>query len=603
MISVVLYGRNDNYSFNLVKRTAMGLNGLAEVLTDEDEILFVDYNTPGHLPTLPEFVWDTLTDKASCLTNVIRISHNVHERIKGESPLPILENVSRNAALVRSNPRNHWVLSTNPDVILVLSARWPRLADLLSTLPDSFYEMPRFDIPESVWSSLRRAEPRTNMEVLRNWLVANRAAVVETIPDYRFQKYTLFDAPGDFQLAPREYFFRLRGFDESMIHYLHSDSNLAKRMWLLNGQHTDHLLGHLWVLHQDHYLSGEWSKTATTLQHNDLYQKVFHQKGIEANDPGWGLQGLPLPSFRLAEKVKRQRSPLPQLPSASNADLPLSCDIDWRLQPFYRICHYQPEILTLYLRELFQVVTANSIVSYMGQHRKTLECIREAWRKIFPQGSSIGDLAELSSFGEYKAPDILLVDCYYERPEDSEAQLRSMTGRLESQVAEGRIAKQQADGELSQFADQSDWENLRLKLLPVWAKCLSRLNLRAGCYVVLLGCNIHVPTFDMFQEMVSVLCAGGPFTRVRVWIQSLRESYRRVKSRLVHVPEGHSAFKLVGALRKFKHWASRKIKGPAPAPNRTRPSELSGRMNLRAHYIHHRLVVLQLERGRPPGSV
>ena len=49
MISVITYGRNDNYSFNLTKRVALGFNCLAEVLTEKDEILFVDYNTPEHL--------------------------------------------------------------------------------------------------------------------------------------------------------------------------------------------------------------------------------------------------------------------------------------------------------------------------------------------------------------------------------------------------------------------------------------------------------------------------------------------------------------------------------------------------------------------------
>ena len=52
MISIVLYGRNDNYGYNLHKRAALSLNCMAEVLTDlSDEIIFVDYNTPDDLPT------------------------------------------------------------------------------------------------------------------------------------------------------------------------------------------------------------------------------------------------------------------------------------------------------------------------------------------------------------------------------------------------------------------------------------------------------------------------------------------------------------------------------------------------------------------------
>src|SRR5438270_11211465 len=152
MISVITYGRNDNYGYNLHKRTAFGFNCMAELLTEQDEILFVDYNTPDHLPTLPEFIWDTLTPKALELIKIIRILPRIHEQAKKDSPLPILENISRNAALVRSNPNNRWVLSTNPDVVLVLAAQWKSLTELLAKREDSFYEMPRFDIPESVWS-------------------------------------------------------------------------------------------------------------------------------------------------------------------------------------------------------------------------------------------------------------------------------------------------------------------------------------------------------------------------------------------------------------------------------------------------------------------
>ena len=54
MISIVLYGRNDNYGYNLHKRAALSLNCMAEVLTDpDDEILFVDYNTDDDFPTFP----------------------------------------------------------------------------------------------------------------------------------------------------------------------------------------------------------------------------------------------------------------------------------------------------------------------------------------------------------------------------------------------------------------------------------------------------------------------------------------------------------------------------------------------------------------------
>ena len=64
-ITYVLYGRTDSYGYNLHKRAALSLNTIAALLTDpDDEILFVDYNTPDDFPTFPEAIADTLTDCA-----------------------------------------------------------------------------------------------------------------------------------------------------------------------------------------------------------------------------------------------------------------------------------------------------------------------------------------------------------------------------------------------------------------------------------------------------------------------------------------------------------------------------------------------------------
>jgi hypothetical protein len=45
-LSVVLYGRNDGHGYNLARRAALSLNAFAHVLSEGDEILFADCNTP-----------------------------------------------------------------------------------------------------------------------------------------------------------------------------------------------------------------------------------------------------------------------------------------------------------------------------------------------------------------------------------------------------------------------------------------------------------------------------------------------------------------------------------------------------------------------------
>jgi hypothetical protein len=575
VISIITYGRNDNYGYNLAKRTAIGLNCLAEVLTEDDEILFVDYNTADHLPTLPEFIWDSLTDKALRLIRVIRISRDLHENSKADSPLSILENVSRNAAIVRSNPKNHWILSTNPDVLLVLASPWPTLAALLKGLPDSFYEMPRFDIPESVWSSFCRTEPKANITLAREWLVSNRAAVVETVPDWRFQKFMLFDAPGDFQLAPRHYFFRLRGFDESMNKYLHSDSNLAKRMWLLNNGRTDHLLTKLWVVHQDHYLTGEWAKNFGTIVHNDLFKKVLHEDKIEANDENWGLQRLDLIAFSLAEKIRQEKARLPQLSRAVNGDLPLSKDISWDIQPVHRLSHYDPEVLTLYLRENLQLMRPASVVAYVGRNPATLQAVREMWRLISPSGSSVHNLSEIAERGESIAPDLLLVDCYYNRPDYWDRRVRLLQESIKRRTERKQITEYDAGEELSQFTESTDSREWEDQIVPFWEKLLPHLLLRPRTSVILLGCSQYINLYSKFRVAFS-------------------KCYEKSNLNDGFVKKAHTLYERFKGRRNSSPFTTHEnLMGPAYFKSRDKRT-FNGVMDLQTLYVHHRLVVLRV---------
>ncbi len=106
MISVIVYGRNDAHGYNLHRRAALSLNCIAEVLTDpDDEIVFVDYNTPDELPTFVEALADTLTDRCLELLRVLRVPAAIHEeRFGARTHLPAVEPVARNAGSAPREP-------------------------------------------------------------------------------------------------------------------------------------------------------------------------------------------------------------------------------------------------------------------------------------------------------------------------------------------------------------------------------------------------------------------------------------------------------------------------------------------------------------------
>jgi len=109
--------------------------------------------------------------------------------------------------------------------------------------------------------------------------------------------------------------------------------------------------------------------------------------------------------FPLAEHCARPKVHSASLP-ASNGDLPLSQEIDWQTHPYHRLCHYEPAVLALYLREILQVMPPEFQIAYLGDHLPSLEQVRKVWVQMHPTNSPVLHLAETSSS---VAPDVLLV--------------------------------------------------------------------------------------------------------------------------------------------------------------------------------------------------
>ncbi|MDA8425320.1 MAG: hypothetical protein M0Z80_04220 [Treponema sp.] len=246
MLSVIVYGRNDNYGYNLHKRVALSINCMAEMLDAvDDEILFVDYNTPDDHPTCPEAIRDTLTARALRLLRIFRVRPAQHQRFRNRTHLMALEPIARNVALRRSNPDNRWILSTNTDMIFV-----PRddraLGDSVSDLAPALYHLPRFEVPETLWEGLDRMDPCGSIAEIGRWgsdLHLNEIVLGSST--------VLYDGPGDFQLAPRSDLFGIDGFDERMLLGWHVDSNLARRLGFLHGPPRS-VVDRLFGYHCDH---------------------------------------------------------------------------------------------------------------------------------------------------------------------------------------------------------------------------------------------------------------------------------------------------------------------------------------------------------------
>lgn len=374
MISVILYGRNDGYGYNLHKRAAISLNCIAAVLDGAgDEIVFVDYNSPDSMPTFVEAIRDTLTAKAKRLIRVLRVRPAHHERFGKATHLACLEPISRNVALRRSNPSNRWILSTSTDAIFVPEGN-RSLTAVAAEFDDGFYQLPRFEIPESLWETFDRMDPERTIFSIRDW--GARFHLNDVV---HVDGPTIYDRSGDFQLALRRDMFAIHGFDEGMLLGWHVDANLARRMQLLRGE-VKSALPSLHAYHCDH------TRQATVLHRRDRKEndtRRFLDEVAAPTLPGqqdtWGLADQDIEEIDISDMASRfyVRALQDVLPGANR---PYSESRYAGLGA--NDLNYDPEHALPYMCDPLSTNPRHWGVSYAGCRRHTFELFCEMFEKM-----------------------------------------------------------------------------------------------------------------------------------------------------------------------------------------------------------------------------
>jgi hypothetical protein len=286
VLSIIVYGRNDDRGYGMHKRVALSLNAMAHVIDfGSCEILFVDYNTADHLPTLPELLSDTLTEVAKRRIRVLRVRPSQHGRFSHRSHLPVLEPVARNVALRRSHEGNGWVLNTNTDNIICPRRGATNLLPILEQLNQHhFYGAPRFELPERLWETMGRSDPGQVIADAMQWgRTARLNEVVYGVADI------LFDGPGDFQLATRQALFDADGFNEDMLLGWHVDYNLDRRLSMRLGQ-KQALVEQLFLYHCSHNRQATATHSSLRLE-NDMcrFVEALDRWDVPEQRSSWGL--------------------------------------------------------------------------------------------------------------------------------------------------------------------------------------------------------------------------------------------------------------------------------------------------------------------------
>jgi hypothetical protein len=375
VISILCYGRNDDHSPGIQKRAAISLNGFARLLDDpDDEIVFVDYNTPDELPTFPEAIADTLTDAARQRLRVVRVRPRDHAPWSRRTHLPVPEPLARNAGLRRTNPANPWVLSTNTDMIL-LPRRMPSLSALCAGLEPGCWHLPRYELPEAVWQGFTRTDPDATLAELSD--LADRLPLREIV---RGSEPAVFDNHGDFQLMRRDDLFAVHGFDERMLNGWAVDSNLSLRLLMRLGR-VGSLAGEIDAFHCAHHRAvSRLHRHGRTENDYQRFYRDVERPDLPDQAESWGFAGVELEEIRL--DGTRRRRWLGALAGADPRPVEAVYTPETADEP-----HYPADQVLVHLLDLLAERAADTVVGWCGARPRMLAAFVAAWRALGRTGA------------------------------------------------------------------------------------------------------------------------------------------------------------------------------------------------------------------------
>ncbi len=209
-IASVVVNRNDGY-----KDFERGLIHFKSMVRAFDEVNYVDWNSPNG-----SFIWeieDKLPKKGKIKHYCIP-SNVVSQIIFDANAQKCNESLSRNIAIRRSDA--DWIVSTNLDVIPPTKQELKRLIKKLDK--NTFYTISRREAPKDIiYNSKTENRLREN---LAN--IPARHFPAKVTPN---DNYSLINCCGDFQIAHRDVWNKIKGFEEEMIYACFVDTNVQKK--------------------------------------------------------------------------------------------------------------------------------------------------------------------------------------------------------------------------------------------------------------------------------------------------------------------------------------------------------------------------------------
>ena len=276
-ISAVIVSRNDNYGGHLNERATYCFNSAIDTY---DEVIYVDWNSPTH--SLLYDIKNNINFKGNF--KHIVITPEIASILTNNDPnaQKCCEVLGRNIGLRRAT--GDYLVSTNIDII------HPERNQLEKTItqlnPKTFYTIGRRGMNWDMIKEFHNGEIIFNQwKDLRDFYIKNSKESFH-LKDLVSDEFSLIACCGDYQIASKEIWNKIRGFEEVLIYPLYADTNIHKKA-IEHGFNIEALYNPA-LFHIDHGRGGGGFLDGINKVTNDYYRAIIYQKQTE-NTESWGF--------------------------------------------------------------------------------------------------------------------------------------------------------------------------------------------------------------------------------------------------------------------------------------------------------------------------
>ena len=281
-ITAVIVSRNDNYGGMLNERATYCFNSAIDTY---DEVIYVDWNSPTH--SLLYDIKDNINFRGN-LKHIV-ITPEIASILTGHDPnaQKCCEVLARNIGLRRAT--GDWIVSTNIDIIHPKKDSIHNLVKELS--PETFYTISR---RHTDWEIINKFfdDGEDYLGIEPSWMNL-RQHLIETSEERHFKEstvqgddYSIINCCGDYQIASREVWNEIRGFEEELIYSLFADTNVQKKA-VMHGFGLKALYNPA-LFHIEHGKGGGGFLDGINKNTNSHYRAITSQNKTE-NTESWGF--------------------------------------------------------------------------------------------------------------------------------------------------------------------------------------------------------------------------------------------------------------------------------------------------------------------------